>query len=139
MVRLAVFGDVDGRAAIFAADGHALQDAQEDERDGAEAHQLLAVRQEADGEGGAAHDDDGGEEGALAAETVAHATEDQRAEGAEEETGREDSQRRKCSVGFADLGGVEELGGEDAGQRTVYKEVVPFERRAGGGGHDNRA
>ena len=139
MVGRAVFGDVDGGAAILAPHGHALQDAQQDEHDGAEAEQLLIVRQQTDSEGSAAHDDDGGEEGALAAEAVAHAAEDQRAERAEQEARRKNGERREQRVRLADLGGVEEFGGKDAGERAIDEEVIPFERSACGRRHHNGA
>src|SRR5690242_20976718 len=83
-----MFGDVDSGPAILPAHGHALEDAQGDKGDGGSAAHHLIVRQEADSEGGAAHEDDGHQERALAAERVADASEDQRANGTEDKADR---------------------------------------------------
>ena len=76
---------------------------------------LLIGRQQADGEGRAAHQADGGEEGRLAADPVAHRPEDDRAQRAEGEADREQRQRRDQRRGRVEPG--EEHLGDDRGQR----------------------
>ena len=88
-----VLGDVDRRAAIFAAERDALQDAQEDQQHRRERARLGVGRQQADQEGRPAHQADGDQEGALAAQPVADDAEDQRAERPEREAGAEQGQR----------------------------------------------
>lgn len=131
MVRLTVLSDIDRGAAILAADRHALQDAQQNERYRADAHQLLVVRQQADGEGRSAHDHHGCEERAFAAKAITEPAEDQRAQRPEQQARRKHRQRGQRRIGLADLGRIEELVGEQLGQRAIDKEVVPLERRPG--------
>ena len=72
-----MLGDVDRGAAIFAAQRNALEDAQDDQQDRPERARLRIGRKEADQEGRRAHQADGDEERALAAEPVADHAEDQ--------------------------------------------------------------
>ncbi len=121
-----MFGDIDRRAAIFAAERGSLADAQEHQQDRGEDSDLFVGRQQADGEGRAAHQADGGEEGRLAPDPVAHRAEDDRAQRPEGEADREqrqcgDQRRSRVEPG-------EEHLGDDRGQRAEDEEVIPFER-----------
>ena len=87
-----VLGDVGRRAAVLAAEREALQQAQADEDDRRRDPDRRVRRQDADDDGRDAHDQDGDEEGVLAADEVAEAAEDDRAERAHHEAGREREQ-----------------------------------------------
>src|SRR5262249_56419506 len=88
-------------------------------------------RQQTDQEGGAAHHNDGDEEGIFPSDQVADAAEDQGAERAHEEAGRVGGEggQQRCRV----IARREEQRGEERRQRCVEIEVVPFEDRAEGG------
>ena len=124
-----MFGDVDRRTAIFAADGKALQHAQAYERIRRPRSPLLGVAEKADGHGRKTHDRHGDEEGAFAAHAIADAAEEQRTEGAHEEAGCKGQQRKDEACRLADAG--EEMGRDDRGERAEYEEVIPLENRAG--------
>jgi hypothetical protein len=81
--------------------------------------------QQADAEGRGAHDQDGDEEGVLAADEVADAAEHQRAEGAHQKARREGEQRE--DVARRRVEGGEELRPDHRGERAVEVEVVPLE------------
>ena len=130
-----VLGHVDGSAAVLAAEREALGHAQRDERDGRDGADRLVARQAADEERREAHDQDGDEEGCLAADEVAEAAEHERAERAHEKARSEGEQREHVAGGFGV--GAEELGADDGGERAVKIEVVPLEDGAGGGGDDH--
>ena len=61
---------------------------------------VAVARQQADEEGRQAHDQDGDEEGVFAADQVADAAEDQRAERTHEEAGGEGEQREDVAGRF---------------------------------------
>ena len=130
-----MLGDIDRRAAIFAAERGALADAQEDEQDRREDAGLGVGRQQADGEGRAAHQADGDKEGRLAPDAVAHRAEDDRAQRPEGEADREQGQRGDQRGGRVEPG--EEHLGDDRGQAAEDEEVIPFERRPGRRGDDD--
>ena len=130
-----MLGDVDGGPAPLAAERHALDQPQGDEEDRREQAGLAVGGQEADGEGRAPHHRHGDQERALAALPVADAAEDQRAERAEGEAGREGAEREDIGRRLVQPG--EEHPGDNAGQRHEDEEVVPLEGRAGGRGHDH--
>ena len=111
-----MLGDVDGGAAIFAAQRGSLADAQEDEQDRGEDAGLAVGRQQADGEGGAAHQADGDEEGRLAADAVAHRPEHDRAQRAKGEAGGEQAERGDQRRGRVEPG--EEDLGDDLGRAS---------------------
>ena len=95
---------------------------------GAERSRLGVGRQQADQEGRRAHQADGDEERALAAELVADDAEDQRAERAKAKptansAERGDQRGRRIEAGEKDLG-------DDRRQAAEDEEVVPFEGRA---------
>ena len=90
-----MLGDIDRRAAVLAAEREALEEAERHEQDRRGDADLAVVRQQADQEGRAAHDEQRDEEGVLAADQVADAAEDERAEGAGGESRAEGRQRRE--------------------------------------------
>ena len=131
-----VLGDVDRRPAPFAAERQALQDPQQHEQHRRDHAGVGVGRQQADPEGGAAHDGDRDEEGALAADQVAHATEDQCAERPEREAGGERAEREDVARGVVQS--REEGAREDAREWHEDEEVVPLEggARRGSGDHE---
>ena len=132
-----VLGDIGGGAAVFTAEREALQHAQQDEDDGRRHADGGVARQQADQCGRHAHQHDGDEEGALAADEVAEPPEHQRAEGPHEEARREGEQSEDEARGLVDA--REELLGDDDRQRAVEEEVVPLEHRPQGRGEDHPA
>ena len=120
--------DVGRGAAVLAAEREALHQAQRHHQDRRQPADGCVGRQQADQERRCAHEDDGDEEGVLAADEVADAAEDQRAEGAHEKAGgisgecRE--QRRRL------VARRKEQGGEERRQHRVQVKVVPLEDRA---------
>ena len=96
------------------------------------------VGQDADDEGGQAHDQNRHQEGVLAPDHVAQTAEHQRAEGAHDETFPKGQQRedecRSC------IQTAEELLGDDGCQRSGYAiEVVPLENGSEGRRKDDFA
>ena len=83
-----VLGHVGCRAAVLAAERQALQQAQRNQNDRRHHADRRVGRQQADGGGREAHDQDGDEEGVLASDQVADAAEDQGAERTDQEAGR---------------------------------------------------
>ena len=132
-----MLGDVGGGAAVFAPEGEALGQAQEDEDHGGPEADRRVGRQEADQGGGEAHHDDRDEEGVLAPDLVADAAEDEGAEGphgkAHADQGEAGQERRRVIAG-----GKEELPEKDR-ERGVDVKIVPFEDGAKGGGGDDEA
>ena len=133
-----MLGDIGRGTAILAAQRQALQQPQADQDRGCRDSPILSRGgQEADYEGGKAHDRDGDEEGVLASDQVADAAEDQRAERTDQEARGEGEQGEDVAGGLVELG--EELGADDDGKGAVEVEVVPFEHRAQRGGDDHLA
>ena len=130
-----VLGDVDRRAAVLAAERQALGHAQCDERHRRRSADRLVAGQAADEERRQAHDQDGDEEGVLAADEVAETTEEQRAERAHQEAGGEGEQREHVARRFRV--GREELLADDRRKRAIKIEIIPFEDGTGGRGHDD--
>ena len=122
-----MLGHVGGRAAVLAAEGETLEEAQGDEDDRRRDAERRVAGEQADDEGRAAHQEDGDEEGVLAADQVAEPAEHDGAEGADEEAGREGEE------GEDERGGLvhrhEEVLGDDRGQRAIQVEVVPLKHR----------
>ena len=122
-------------AAVLAAEGKALDQSQRHEQDRREPADGLELGQEADQEGGPAHEQDGHEEGVLAADEVADPPEDQGAEGAHQEAGGIRGERRKqCGRRVPRR---EEQRREERRERGVQVEVVPFEHGAQRGSEDD--
>ena len=130
-----VLGDVGRRAAVLAAEREALQHAHADQDDRRRDPDRRVRGQHADDRGRAAHDEDGDEEGVLAADEVAEAAEDDRAERAHREAGREREQREDERARLVQRG--EELLADDRGERAVQVEVVPLEDRPEGRREDD--
>ncbi|MNN37306.1 hypothetical protein D3C81_1512450 [compost metagenome] len=130
-----VLRHVGGRAAVLAAERQALQHAQRDQDDRGRPADGGVAGQQAHQEGGEAHDQDGDQEGVLAADHVAQATEHQRAERAHQEARRKGQQREDERRGGVQA--REELLGDDRRQGAVQVEVVPLEYRAKRRGHDD--
>ena len=99
-----VFGDVNRGAAIFAAEREALTSRRADQDDRRDDAGRCIGRQQADEECADAHQGHRDEEGVFAADDVAQAAEEQRAERAHREAGgesekREDECRRRIDAG----------------------------------------
>ena len=80
--------DVDGRAAVLAAEREALKKTQRDEDDRREDADLRVRRQKADEDGRETHDRDGDQERVLAADDVPERTEEDGAERPDEKARR---------------------------------------------------
>ena len=128
LVRTGVFGDVGCRPAVLAAECQALRETQSDEQNRGKPSDLGEGGQQADQEGRCAHHHDGDEEGVFAADEVADAAEDQRAERAHEKARRiRRESRQQCR---RVVPGREEQRGEERRQHRVEIEIIPFEYRA---------
>ena len=132
-----VLGDVGGGAAVFAAQGQTLEQAQHHQDDGCGHADAGVGGQQADAEGGDAHEDDSGEKGVLAADHVAEAAEHQGAEGPHHEAGGKGQQGEDEGGGVVDAG--EELLADHRRQGAIEKEVVPLEDGSQGRGEDHLA
>ena len=132
-----MFRHIHRRAAVLTAEREALRQPQHDEDDGRRHADGGVVRQQADERGRHAHQHDGDEEGALAADQVPQSPEDERAERPDEEARGEGEQREDEARGLVDPG--EELLRDDDRQRAVEVEVVPLEHRPEGRGEDHPA
>ncbi len=130
-----VLGDVGCRAAVFAAQREALDQAQRDHQDRREPADRRVRRQQAHEEGRRAHEDDGDEERVLPSDEVADAAEDERAERAHEEAGgvRGEGRQQRGRL----VAGRKEQRGEEGRQHRVQIEVVPLEHRAERGREDD--
>ncbi|KAG1085379.1 hypothetical protein G6F40_014215 [Rhizopus arrhizus] len=107
----------------------ALGQAQHDQDDRGSKADRGVVGQHADQEGRDAHDQDGDQEGVLAADAVAEAAEEGRAERTHEEAGSERQQGEDHARGFIDA--TEELLGDDGGDGLV--QAIDHSRRRVGG------
>ena len=136
-VRRRVLGDIDGRAAVLAAERRALDHPKQDQERRGPLSDLGEGGQKADGEGRPAHHADGDQKGRLAPDPVAQAAEDQGPDRPEGEPHAEQGQRRD-QAGRRSQGDEKGLG-NDLQQAAEDEEVVPFERGAGAGGGDDGA
>ena len=128
--RLRMLGDVDCGAAIFAADGEALQHAQAHQQPWRGQPDRVRIGKKTRDECGKAHQGDRDEEGALAARAIAEAAEEYGAKGTREETGGEGQQCEDVALCFTGAG--EEMLGDDRRDGAVDEEVVPFKYGACG-------
>ena len=131
----AVLGDVDRRAAVLAAEGETLGQAEGDEDDRGEVADLRERRQEANGGRGDAHHGDRHEERELPAGDVADSAEERGPEGADGKAGAECGER--AEEGRDVVAGGKELRPEEGGKDAVEVEVVPLDHRPGGRGADH--
>ena len=132
-----MFGHVGRRSAIFAAERKTLRQAQRDQDDRRRNADRGRAGQQADDEGRQAHDQDGDQEGVLAADDVADATEHDGAERTNDEARGERQQREDVARGLIEhrrfgygIDDAEKLRADDAGERTEQVEIVPFENGA---------
>ena len=123
-----MLGNVRRGAAVLAAEGEALQEAEEDEERRSKPADRFEGRKEADEGRRAAHDRDRHEERVLTADEVADPPEDEGAERTDEESRRVRDERRE--EGGRGVAFGEEESREERGQRGVQVKVVPLEDRA---------
>ena len=124
-----MLGHIGGRATEFAPHRQPLQQAQGHQQRRREQSDLGIGGQQADGHGGKAHQHDGDQEGAAAADPIADAAEHQRTERAHHPAGAEHRQRREQTGGL--VAGRKEQTPEHHRQRAVKEEVEPLEHGAG--------
>jgi len=130
-----VLGNVGRGTAILAAQGQALDEATGDEQHRRGDADRGITRQQADQECRDAHQGHGDQEGVFAADQVAQAAEEQRAERTDREAGGETQQGEDEAGRRIDAG--EEVGADVRGKRTREVEVVPFEDGADGRSDDD--
>ena len=109
-----MLGHVGGGTAVLAAHCQALGQAQDDQDHRCGETDRGVVGQHTDQEGRDAHDQDGDQEGVLAADAVAEAAKEGRTERTHEEAGSERQQGEDHARGFIDA--TEELLGDDGGE-----------------------
>jgi hypothetical protein len=117
--------DIDRRAAIFAAKRNPLADAQQDQQYWRDDAGARVGRQQADGEGRPAHQADGCQEGALAAQPVPDDAEDEGAKRPESKAGGEQAKRGNKPGCGVETGEENLLNGRR--QASEDEKVVPFE------------
>jgi len=130
-----MLGHIRGGTAVLTTQRQALQQTQDDQDDRGGHTDGVVVGQDAHDEGGDPHQQDGDQEGVLAADHVAKATENQSTEGANNEARSESQQRKnecRCWIQAR-----EELFGDDGRQRAVEVKVIPFENRAQAGSEND--
>ena len=132
-----MLGDIGRGTTIFTTKRQALGKTAGDEGDRREIADGVVARQQADHEGRETHDRHGDEEGIFAADEIAEATEEQRAEGTHGKA------RGKAEEHEDELRGVvrtrHEGGGNVGGQRSCEIEIIPFEDSPGGRGKNDLA
>ena len=131
-----MFGNIDCRAAIFAAQRQALQRAQHQQHDRRGDAGLFEGGQQADAGGRAAHHRDGDQERIFAAHLVPEPAEHQRAQRPEEEADGKGEQAEK-ELGCGVASGKEQFA-QQAGEDAVEEEIIPFEHGAQRAGHDHQ-
>ena len=123
-----VFSHIGGSATVFTTERQALQHAQGNQDHRCGHANRGVVRQDTNDEGRKTHDQDGDQEGVLAADHVAQTAKHQSAEGAHDETGSKRQQGK--NEGRAFIQSAEELLGNNGCQRTVQIKVVPLKNGA---------
>jgi hypothetical protein len=132
-----VLGDVHRRAAVLAAEGQALEEAEHEEDRRREDADRRIRRQHADEERRQAHDGERDEERVLASDQIADAPEDDGPERPHDEARGE--QRPRLDQRPRRIPGREHQRGHDHGQTSEDVEVVPLDHRAEAGGKDDAA
>ncbi|MNP12563.1 hypothetical protein D3C76_1047980 [compost metagenome] len=130
-----VLGDVGRGAAVFTAQGQALEHAQHHQDDRRGDADAGVGRQQPDTERRQAHEDDGGEEGVFAPDHVPQPAEHQRAERPDDEAGGEGHQRKDERRGVVDPG--EKLLADHRREGAIEEKVVPLEDCPEGRGKDD--
>src|SRR6266550_2434089 len=117
------------RAAPFAADADPLDETQDDEEESAPDANRRIGRDEADEEGGDAHQQQRGDQCRLAADAVAVVAEDRRPDrpgNKPDGVNHKDVEGRNGGIGF----GEEQVGKDESGSGGIEKEVIPLDRRS---------
>ena len=122
-----IFGHIDGRTAIFAAQGKPLTDAEQQNEDRSGISDRRGRRHEAHARRRNPHQDDGREKSIFAAELVAQIAENDRAERTEAEAHRKASPGKQHLQGFAARGEEGPADDPAGGKRAVDEEIIPFE------------
>ena len=130
----AVLGHEEDCAAPFAADGEALDEAQEDQEGRGPVADLLEGRQAAHQEGGNTDEDDAQLEQLLAAEFVAEVAEDDATDRAGDEANGVGHEGGNDAVQLRAGVREEQLAEDEGGGGGVEEELIPFDDRAGHGG-----
>src|SRR4029077_10650920 len=132
-----VFGHIGGGTTILTTKRQTLGQTQADQNDRRGKSDRRRIRQQANDEGRQTHDEDGNEEGVFAADDIADTPEHDGAEGTNEEAGRE-GEKREDIAGRRRIG-REELRTDNAGERPIKVEVIPFENGTERRSKDNEA
>ncbi len=138
MLRVAVLGDHQHRAAPFAADREALDDAKDDQSNGRPYADAVVARHDPDQDGCEAHHHEAPHQQFLAADAVAEMAEDDAAERPRDEAdgvGGEGEQGADQRVER----GEEQLVEDEGGGGAVEEEVVPLDGGADQAGEDDAA
>jgi hypothetical protein len=133
--RLRPFDRQQHRAAPFAPDADALNEAEQRQQDRAPDADALVGRDECDEKRRDAHQQQRRDECGLAAEAIAVVTED----GGADRTGHEADRIHAKGLKRADVWiglGKEQTGKDEPRHRAVEEEVVPLDRRSDGGRDD---
>ena len=122
-----MFGDVDGGAAIFAAQRQTLQHTNHQQRNGCGNPDCCVGGQDADHRRGGTHDDEGDKKRVFAPDAITDAAEEQRAERPDDKShGKRgeigDERPRVVTTGI-------KQGSDDRGKTSENIEVVPFDHR----------
>ena len=116
---------IDCRATVFTAYRQTLQEPQTDQDDRSGHTNCVGIGQQTDRERGQPHDQDGYEEGVLAANHIPQPAEHQRAEGPHDEPCRKRQQginQTRSGIGFG-----KKLLRNDGRKRSEENEVIPLE------------
>ncbi|MNO94236.1 hypothetical protein D3C76_858540 [compost metagenome] len=130
-----VFCHVGRGAAVLTPQCQALEHAQHHEDDRRGDADARVGGQQADAEGGQAHEHDGGEEGVLAPDHVPQPAEHQGTERPDDETGGKRHQGEDERRGVVDPG--EELLADHRREGAIEEKVIPLEDRPEGRGEDD--
>ncbi|MNX70400.1 hypothetical protein D3C86_1016490 [compost metagenome] len=126
---------VDDGSTVFTAERQSLQHTHGDKQYRRSHADLCVAGQQADGEGGNAHQCNGHHEGVLAPDDVSNSTEDECAEGANCEAGGKAEQREYESSRRIYAG--KDVGRDLRSQRASKEKVVPLKHGTKGGCKDN--
>ena len=125
-----VLGDIDRRAAVLAAERETLEHAQRHEDDRRQDADLRVAGQEADQDGGAAHDRDGQQEGVPCGRSRRRCGRRRSRRTAERRIRRRRSRARSAAGRSGRRG--KKIGARNGGEHGVEVEVVPLDDRADG-------
>ena len=126
---VAMLGSHQHRPAPFSADGEALDQPQDDQRDRSPDTDLCIGREQADEDRRDAHHDQTEHQEALAADAIAEMSKDDPADGPSDEAQRIGREREHRTDERVELG-KEQLVEDERGGRAVEEEIVPLDGRA---------